>query len=115
MIQDAILQKLLNMAMTDILWALCITFFSVGVAGSLVVPLFITILENTKRAKALRKKELNAELQRKYEQVCAELRDVRQEYDSIAAENIQMAALLREEQSHNKNWDLRAGHQLAGR
>ena len=94
------------------LFLLC---FVIGIAGSIVVPFFFQLLENSKWAKARRKRETNAELQRKYESVCAELIDERNARKLAEDVEGRVRELLREERKHNVDWDRRADKELAER
>jgi len=95
------------------LWWLALLCFVIGLAGSIVVPLFFQLLENSKWAKARRKRETNAELQRKYEQVCAQFVDERNARMLAEGAESRARALLREERKHNVDWDRRADLELS--
>jgi hypothetical protein len=111
-LRDAILQRILHLPPETIFRGVLSVVFIAGMTGNMLVSAFFQILENTPRAKARKRRELNAELQRKYESACAELREALAERDAMAKENSRLIGLLREEHSHNRDWDIRTRREL---
>jgi len=112
MLIEAILQKILHNNPTTVLIFFLIVCAIVGFVSSLLPALFFQLLESTPKAKARKRRELNAELQRKYEGICAELVEARKDLDRSVKESMRLVGLLREEHSHNRDWDIRTRREL---
>jgi sensor histidine kinase regulating citrate/malate metabolism len=112
MLIEAIFQKILHNSPGTILIFFLILCALVGFISSLLPALFFQLLESTPKAKARKRREINAELQRKYEGVCAELVETRRELDRSIKESMRLVGLLREEHSHNRDWDIRTRREL---
>lgn len=108
MLFDAIFQLILHTPPLTIFVGMLILAAVVGFASSLIVPVFFQAMENTRAGKARRRRDVNADLQRRYEQTCAQLVEMTEAHDSAARENIRLVGLLREERNHNVSWDRRA-------
>lgn len=70
MLWDAILQRILHNDPRTLLLAALVLCAIVGFASSLLVPLFMHILDCMPGARARRRRDLNVELLRKYEGAC---------------------------------------------
>ena len=112
MLVNAILERLLHNRPWDLFLGFLILCAIVGFVSSLLPALLFQLLALTPKAKARRKRDLNAELQRKYEGICSVAHELRQDNESLAAENVRLVGLLREEHSHNRDWDIRARREL---
>jgi len=115
MLFDAILQRILHNDPRTLLTAAIVLCAAIGFASSLVVPLVVQLFDCLPGARARRRRDLNADLLRKYERACARIVEQNEYIDGICAENIRLVGLMREEQSHNRDWARRAGHELAGK
>jgi hypothetical protein len=112
MLIDAILQKILHLPPEYIFRGILFLIAIVGIIASLAPAVFFQLLELTPGAKKRRRRELNADLQRKYEGVCAELVEKSKAFELLAQDNTRLVGLLREEHSHNRDWDIRARREL---
>lgn len=115
MLFDAIFQKVLHLPPEQIFRGMMFVAFLIGLIASFAPSVVFHLMELTPKAKALNRRELNADLQRKYEGVCAELAETKADRAFVVKENIRLTGLLREEHSHNKDWDIRARRELDAR
>ena len=87
-----------------ILGAFCLVL---GIIGSLVVPLFLHLLEHTKVAKARRAREYPAEAQRRIGELSARLVQEQDRSVKLEQENAELRRLNLERHQFNRDHDAR--------
>ncbi len=105
---DALLNRILHIdprTLALYLFALCAL---VGFVASLLPAVFFQLASRTKRARAAQKRDLNADLQRKYERVCAELQDTKTALVSALDEVDHQAGLIEQQRNFSRNWNAEA-------
>lgn len=112
MLFDAIFMKVLHLPTETIFRGVLVTFAIVGVVASFGPSFAFHFMEKTRKARARNKRELNAELQGKYDRVCRELREKSEAHDLLAQENSRLVELLREEVVHDRDWTVRTRREL---
>jgi hypothetical protein len=113
---DAILQALLHkvvlMSIYDMMRIFIIIVFIMGIIGSLIAPLFFQLWEELPRVKARRRAETNVNLQLKYDAAFKRLIVAEKQIESAEKRADLAERLLREERSHNHNWNIRTDQSL---
>lgn len=105
---DELLNRILHNSPGELLGLFLLTCAIVGFVASLLPAIFFQLLEHTPKTKARNKRELNAELQHKYEIMCAMWAESQVEKARLKTENTNLLELLNEETTHNRDWDIRA-------
>ena len=114
-ILDAILAKILHSPPEYIFRGFFILACFVGIFSSLAVPAFFQLLELLPRRKAQRLHDLNAELLRKYEHVCAKLMEEQPLREKIEKENVELRRLNEERLQFDRYHDSRTRAAMKGR
>jgi hypothetical protein len=112
---DAILMKILHLPPLVLLRALCVTFVIVGALASLAPSAFFELMEHTRKGKARRRRDVNEELQAKYDAMCRRVVEAEAVATNVTKENIRLAGLLTEECVHDRDWTLRTRRELDAR
>jgi hypothetical protein len=114
MIVNQILGKILNSPAENILKAIFLLAFLVGVLSSLLVPAFFQLLELLPKRKAQRILDLNTELLHKYEGVCATLVEERAIHEKEKKENAELRRLNEERLQFDRYHDSRTRAAMKG-
>jgi hypothetical protein len=115
MLVNAILMKILSADPWSLARGALITIAVIGVLASLAPAIFFQLIEFTPKAKARRKRDLNAKLLADYEKICARLVEASDERDRMIRENIRLAGLVAEQASHGIDYAGRARTVLRAR
>ncbi len=115
MILNAILGKVLNSDPLTILAGILAMAAFVGLASSLLVPLFFTLMDNRPKVKAQRKKDLNAALQDRYEKTCMALVEMGDKLEAVEKENVELRRLNAERLQFDRYHDSRTKAAMKGR
>ena len=105
---NAILMKILSIQPAWLFRSWLILCAMTSVICPLIVSWTLSLLERTKKAKARIRRELNAELQAKYDVMCRRAIEAEGKRDELARENVRLVGLLKEETSHSIDFAGRA-------
>lgn len=97
------------------LWWLALLCFLIGVAGSLVVPLFLHLMDNTKKARARRAAAVPEQAQREIDRLHRLLNEARSRNTELAKENQTFRRLGRERIQFDRYSDSRTRAAMSGR
>jgi len=114
-ILGAILQKALRITPEQVLRAAIVLAAIVGVLSSLAIPIFIQLTELLPRSRVRKQHELNVELQRKYEGICAQLVEERQARETLQKENVELRRLNEERLGFDRYHDSRTRAAMKGK
>lgn len=103
MLQDAILQKILNLTPEQIFRSLLLVLFAVGMLSSLIAPFFFHLVENTKAAKKRAKQAVPAQAQARINDLSRRLLEAHERETVLGKENHELRRLVRAEASFGRN------------
>lgn len=103
MLVDAILQKIYHLPPEVILRDFLVVCAIVGVAASFAPSLLFHFLEHTPKARARNKREMNAELLRKYDEAGRRLHEAHDRETLLRKENHELRRLIAAETNWGRN------------
>jgi len=103
MIVDAILHQVLSLPALTLFRGMLVVAFLVGIAGSIIVPVFFQLLDNTKKAKARRKQQLPREAQATIDRLSRRVLEAHDRETALRKENHELRRLVAAETNFGRN------------
>lgn len=103
MILDAILQRILNASPRSLVGWLFALLFLTGIAGSLVVPFFMTMMDRTKKAQEKARRMIPAQAQARINDLSRRVMEAHDRETHLRKENHELRRLVAAETNFGRN------------